>query len=192
MDKFTKKPVTIEAFQWTAGPDQLDDPIWICDAIRAGIVEFENRGLPDVAMLINTTEGLMTARLGDWIIRGVEGELYPCKDSVFQATYAPAGEAQGLPVAGYRPQSAGNIALGNANKAIEEQVLRVLDGLAARPEIDKPWLAIGRTDIEKGFMAVNRAVFQPCRVTLPDDAAEPPRVPRLGAQDTRSRGEPRP
>lgn len=101
-------------------------------------------------------------------------------------------EHQGLPVAGYRPQSAENIALGNANKAIEEQVLRVLDGLAARPEIDKRWLAIGRTDIEKGFMAVNRAVFQPGRVTLPDDAPEPPRVPRLGAQDTRSRGEPRP
>lgn len=99
----------------------------------------------------------------------------------------------GLPIAGYRPQSPENIALGNANKLIEEQVLRVLDGLAGRPEIDKRWLAIGRTDIERGFMAVNRAVFQPRRVTLPDDAVDDaPRGPRVGAQDTRSRGEPRP
>ena len=36
----------------------------------------------------------MTAGRGDWIIRGVEGELYPCKDSVFQATYAPAKPAE--------------------------------------------------------------------------------------------------
>lgn len=192
MARYTKKPVTIEAVQFLAGPNHLEDQGWVHDAVNAGVVEIENYGLPDAAMLINTTEGLMTARPGDWIIRGVEGEIYPCKDSVFQATYSPAGEVQGLPVAGYRPQNEARLALVNANKEAEEQVLRILDRLAAQPDIDGRWFAIGRTAIEQGFMAVNRAVFQPGRVALAEDA-EPARDARTpGAQDTRSRGEPRP
>lgn len=76
---------------------------------------------------------------------------------------------QGLPVSGYRPQSDDAVAQVNITKQIEECVLRRLDQLAAVDGIDKRWLAIGRTSIEQGFMAVNRAVFQPGRVKLPDD-----------------------
>lgn len=72
----------------------------------------------------------------------------------------------GLPVAGYRAQSDDNVAVVNVNKEIEERVLRILGDLKARPGIDGRWLAIGRTHIEQGFMAVNRAVFQPGRVEL--------------------------
>lgn len=72
----------------------------------------------------------------------------------------------GLPVAGYRSQGDDAVALVNANKRIEEQVLRILDDLAQRHEIDKRWLAIGRSHIEQGFMAVNRSVFKPARVEL--------------------------
>jgi hypothetical protein len=79
------------------------------------------------------------------------------------------GEHNGLPVAGYRPQSTAKVDLVNRNKEIEEQVLRVLDDLAKQPGIDPRWFAIGRTAIEQGFMAVNRAVFQPSRVSLPGD-----------------------
>lgn len=71
----------------------------------------------------------------------------------------------GLPVQGYRPQSGEAVALVNLNKQPEEQVLRALDLLAANPEIDGRWLAIGRTAIEQGFMAVNRAVFKPARLS---------------------------
>lgn len=71
----------------------------------------------------------------------------------------------GLPVQGYRPQSGEAVALVNLNKQLEEQVLRALDLLAANPEIDGRWLAIGRTAIEQGFMAVNRAVFKPARLS---------------------------
>lgn len=71
----------------------------------------------------------------------------------------------GLPVAGYKPQSAEAVRLVNENKKLEELMLRQLDELASRGDIDKRWLAIGRTAIEQGFMAVNRAVFQPGRVT---------------------------
>lgn len=73
---------------------------------------------------------------------------------------------QGLPVAGYRPQNAARVDIVNANKAAEERVLRILDGFKGDPDIDQRWLAIGRTSIEQGFMAVNRAVFQPGRVKL--------------------------
>lgn len=76
---------------------------------------------------------------------------------------------QGLPVAGYKPQDDDKVALVNENKALEERVLRQIEKLGALDGVDKRWLAAGRTDIEKGFMAVNRAIFQPGRVELPED-----------------------
>jgi hypothetical protein len=78
---------------------------------------------------------------------------------------------EGLPVAGYRAQSAENIALVNEAKQLEERVLRFLDRLTASGAIDGRWFSIGRTDIEKGFMAINRSVFQPERVKLATDEA---------------------
>jgi len=75
---------------------------------------------------------------------------------------------EGLPVAGYRPQSESNVELVNHNKLLEEAVLRVLDKLAQASEVDKRWLAIGRTAIEQGFMAVNRSIFRPGRIDMTD------------------------
>lgn len=72
----------------------------------------------------------------------------------------------GLPVKGYQQQSQKAIDLVNMNKELEEQLLRVLDSYAMNRDVDPRWLAIGRTDIEKGFMAVNRAIFQPKRFQL--------------------------
>jgi hypothetical protein len=77
---------------------------------------------------------------------------------------------KGLPVAGYSAQSDHKVALVNAHKALEEQALRVLDQYGGDPEIDQRWLAIARTGIEQSFMALNRAVFRPGRVSLPEDA----------------------
>lgn len=76
---------------------------------------------------------------------------------------------EGLPVPGYQPQSADAVAAVTQTKRMEEQVLRHLDQLAAMPGVDPRWFAAGRTDIEKGFMAINRAVFKPARVALPGD-----------------------
>lgn len=75
----------------------------------------------------------------------------------------------GLPVAGYQAQSDDRVSLVNQNKVIEEQVLRIIDGLGDAGVGDPRWLAIARTDIEKGFMALNRAVFQPSRIKLPGE-----------------------
>ena len=78
---------------------------------------------------------------------------------------------QGLPVAGYKPQTTEKVAIVNENKADEERILRKLDALAKIEDVDKRWLQIGRTVIENGFMAVNRAVFKPDRVKLLEDEA---------------------
>lgn len=83
--KWRKKPVVIEAFQWTGGPEQAGEPEWIVDAIKAGDVGIDSDGLNIV-----TLEGVLTASRGDWIIRGIKGELYPCKPDIFAATYEPA------------------------------------------------------------------------------------------------------
>lgn len=78
---------------------------------------------------------------------------------------------QGLPVAD-QPQSSPNVEWVNQNKEVEEMILRVLDAHAANPAIDKRWLAIGRTAIEQGFMAVNRAIVKPARLVMPGDGAK--------------------
>lgn len=85
--KYRKKPVIIEAFRWTGGPDQTEDPDWICDAMRSGSVRFDNPGTPEVTLLIDTLEGTHRANQGDYIIQGIKGELHPCKPDIFEATY---------------------------------------------------------------------------------------------------------
>jgi len=78
--KFRKKPVVIEAMQFL-NTDENDLPLvlWIGNGVW---LDFENNALE-----IETLEGTMTAQPGDWIIRGVQGEFYPCKPDIFAATY---------------------------------------------------------------------------------------------------------
>lgn len=71
------------------------------------------------------------------------------------------GPEAASPVTGYRKLSTDEIALMNEVKAVAVQVGELHDKLAARPEIDRRWLAIGRTDLQKGFMSVVRAIAQP-------------------------------
>lgn len=82
-------------------------------------------------------------------------------------------EHNGLPVPGYRPQSDEKVALVVANKALEEMCLRNLDVLCTIPDVDQRWLAIGRTDMEKAWMAVNRAIFKPSRMEFDGDPDRP-------------------
>lgn len=76
------------------------------------------------------------------------------------------------PVAGYHPQSERAIALVNHFKEVEERLLRDIDAMCDSTEparFDMRWLAVARTQLQQGFMALNRAVFQPGRVRLPGD-----------------------
>jgi len=85
--KYRKKPVVIEAFKWTGDVNQTEDPEWIVDAIKKGDVGFRNEGTEEVEMFIDTLEGRMTAIRGDYIIKGIKGEIYSCKPDIFEATY---------------------------------------------------------------------------------------------------------
>lgn len=83
MAKFRKKPVVIEAIQWNG--NQLSEfPEWLRHPFNEGIIT----RMQDVVK-IHTLEGVMTASAGDFIIKGIDGELYPCKPDIFEKTYEP-------------------------------------------------------------------------------------------------------
>jgi hypothetical protein len=97
--QYRKKPVVIEAFQMTRERrnDNSDWPAWLNDAWKGepnkpGTVQrtmpFDEN--PTDELEIMTLEGIHRVNWGDWIIRGVQGELYPCKPEIFAATYEPA------------------------------------------------------------------------------------------------------
>lgn len=82
-------------------------------------------------------------------------------------------EHTGLPVAGYQPQSIERVYLVNINKGLEERCLRAIDALKQWDGADQRMLAIGRTNLEQAFMWINRAIFQPSRIKLPEDTDAP-------------------
>lgn len=84
MAKYRKKPVVIEAWKFISGLDI--PPSWFTDDENNSI------GMDSFGPFISikTLEGTMLGRSGDWIIRGVQGEIYPCKPNIFAETYEPA------------------------------------------------------------------------------------------------------
>lgn len=88
MTKYRKKPVVIDAFQWTGDRNQTEDPEWVVDAICNGHIKIRlGKEVHEIHMDIYTLEGVMKANIGDYIIRGIQGEIYPCKPDIFEATY---------------------------------------------------------------------------------------------------------
>lgn len=83
--KYRKKPVVIEAWQIpAAGEEPTIPPLWLVEAImRSEVIADQLTRLTQ----IKTLEGVMAGNPGDWIIQGVKGELYPCKNDIFKATY---------------------------------------------------------------------------------------------------------
>ena len=85
--KYTKKPVTVEAILWT-GDNQEEinkfctNPNSVCKAYYHDIY---NNG--NYVLKIRTLEGDFVAHIGDYIIKGVKGEFYPCKPDIFELTY---------------------------------------------------------------------------------------------------------
>lgn len=83
MAKYRKKPVVIEAWQFDGSWESAKPLVAMSRSIcwtdyGGGEIEIE------------ILEGTMTANAGDWIIKGVKGEFYPCKPDIFAATYEPA------------------------------------------------------------------------------------------------------
>ncbi len=84
MGKFRKKPVVIEAVQWDGNLSTVEPLFAKSTATEIG-QDFIGSDL-----IIPTLEGEMRAKVGDWIILGVAGELYPCRADIFDATYEAA------------------------------------------------------------------------------------------------------
>ncbi len=82
--KYRKKPIVIEAIKWDGKNHVSFLPLFIdkkpswCNRVI---------GREDERLEIVTLEGNITARLGDWLIKGVNGEFYPCKPDIFEKTY---------------------------------------------------------------------------------------------------------
>lgn len=85
--KFRKKPVVVEAIQWTG-----DNAEAISQFVGESLVPLQDEHEEQTQVGIFTLEGVMTASVGDWIIKGVNGEFYPCKPDIFQKTYEEVQE----------------------------------------------------------------------------------------------------
>lgn len=88
--QFRKKPVVIEAMQFT-GTNGAEIEKW-----TGGEAIVSGPSSPDFKEHLNiaTLEGGMEASPGDWVIKGVKGEFYPCKPDIFEATYEPVPETK--------------------------------------------------------------------------------------------------
>lgn len=80
--KFRKRPVIIEAVQYTR--HTVSDVMLFLANVSKQVY--------GAKLIIDTLEGPMTAEYGDWIIKGVKGEFYPCKPDIFELTYEPVPE----------------------------------------------------------------------------------------------------
>lgn len=82
--KFRKKPVVIEAVQWTIkGHEALINNFDEINAFAPGKVRLDTFS----GLFVKTLEGELHASTGDWIIKGIKGEFYPCKPDIFEMTY---------------------------------------------------------------------------------------------------------
>lgn len=84
--KFKKKPVVIDAVQWTGKN--------LKELMEFALTADKGLGYQEDKLFIPTLEGTMTAEKFDWIIKGVAGELYPCKPEIFEKTYEPVVDAE--------------------------------------------------------------------------------------------------
>jgi hypothetical protein len=82
MMKYRKKPVVIKAVQWTG------NNLFEMETFATTKVEYAFDG----CLVVDTLEGVMKASIGDYIIKGIQGEFYPCKPDIFNATYEKVNE----------------------------------------------------------------------------------------------------
>ena len=95
--KYRKKPVVIEAVKWTG--ENIEEALKFIQDGKPDFTHLPSDGVHivpgvghtpvDGKLYIPTLEGQITASPGDWIIKGVKGEFYPCKPDIFEQTYEP-------------------------------------------------------------------------------------------------------
>lgn len=88
VSRYRKKPVVIEVIQFDGTVESANRILgWI--GSNDGDAKRVHATRPELGLVIHTLEGGMRAEPGDWIIKGVAGEFYPCRDDIFRATYEP-------------------------------------------------------------------------------------------------------
>ena len=98
MAKYKKKPVVVEAFQYDGdlkgSNGEYYVPVWAVVAFKNGILFYMSSSplYPPCELHVKTLEGNMRVSVGDYIIQGVNGELYPCKPDIFEKTYELVSE----------------------------------------------------------------------------------------------------
>jgi len=127
MSLYRKKPIEVEAVQWD-GQLLRHAPLWIHEAARTRTIVFRQEGEPATPVLmIHTLEGDMKASIGDYIIQGVNGEIYPCKPDIFEKSYES--------VTGAYLKSL-------ENNHAEDAVRQAFQEIATRTEIGPEWTHI--------------------------------------------------
>lgn len=95
MNRYVKKPIVIEAVKWKGfNNDEIKD--FAGDSVKIEVIregDADNGIPPSVDCSIETLEGVMKANVGDYIIKGVNGEFYPCKQDIFEKTYDKADDS---------------------------------------------------------------------------------------------------
>ena len=89
--RYRMKPVVIEAVQWTGANWSEIAAFW---KNSEEILCFDDNFDGSMELVIQTLEGQMTAKTGDFIIRGIRGEFYPCKPDIFESTYEEVANEQ--------------------------------------------------------------------------------------------------
>lgn len=95
MNRYVKKPIAIEAVKWKGfNNDEIKD--FAGDSVKIEVIregDDDNGIPPSVDCSIETLEGVMKANVGDYIIKGVNGEFYPCKQDIFEKIYDKADDS---------------------------------------------------------------------------------------------------
>lgn len=98
MNRYVKKPIAIEAVKWKGfNNDEIKD--FAGDSVKIEVIregDADNGIPPSVDCSIETLEGVMKANVGDYIIKGVNGEFYPCKQDIFEKTYLHGDDMMGI------------------------------------------------------------------------------------------------
>lgn len=92
--RYRKKPVEVEAFQYDGNLIGADGkyyvPEWAVKAHKNQVLYFESTETSPCELFVKTLEGIYHVSVGDYIIRGIKGELYPCKPDIFENSYEKA------------------------------------------------------------------------------------------------------
>ncbi len=88
--KYRKKPVVVDAIQWN-GENIEEVKSFVGDDLSF-FTWFHNKYKGEIELTISTLEGKLVVTVGDYIIKGVSGEFYPCKSDIFEKTYEMVGE----------------------------------------------------------------------------------------------------